>query len=245
MRFVDSHLHPDGPGGANLLATARANQTLLFVCGTDRETSTAALRLANESPETVRAFVGMHPSGATKAGSMSWLPKALEGASGLGEVGLDPKYSATGQESAQMKVLLAQLESAQRLSRPVQIHSRDAERLCLDTLGSFSLKRVLMHWFQAEERLAEVLARGYFVSFGPATIYSKKLQRMAAMCDPSQALTETDAPTPFKPLGGVQGVSLIPSVVFRLAEVWGMGFEDARAALQENAMSFLGPHGKG
>ena len=245
MRFVDSHLHLDGPEAPSLMKVARANQTLLLGCGIDRMTSTATLRLARSDPQTVRAFVGVHPSEALKEGSLIWLEKALEAASGLGEVGLDPKYSPTREGSAQSKVLLSQLFEAQNQKKPVQIHSRDAEVLCMDTLSSFNLKEVLMHWYQGEQSLSTVMEKGYFVSFGPALIYSKKLQRMAARCDPSRVLTETDSPIPYGPLRGAYGASLVPSVVFRLAEIWGMGFEDVRVALVENVMRFLGTRGKG
>ena len=245
MRFVDSHLHLDGPEAPSLLTVARANQTLLLGCGIDRMTSINALNLASGDPQTVRAFVGVHPSEALKEGSLTWLEKALEAASGLGEVGLDPKYSPTGTGSAQSKVLLSQLVEAQRQKKPVQIHSRDSEVLCIDALGTFNLKEVLMHWYQGEQSLSTVMEKGYFVSFGPALIYSKKLQRMAVRCDPGRVLAETDSPIPYAPLGGAYGASLVPSVVFRLAEIWRMGFEDARIALVENSMRFLGTPGKG
>ena len=224
---------------------AAANQTMLVSCGIDGKTSRATLRLAGVSPENVRAFVGVHPSEAAGAGPLDWLREALGRAAGLGEVGLDPKYSATVPKSAQMRVLLAQLDAAEVFRKPVQVHSRDAERECLDTLGGFRLGPVLMHWFQGEALLSETLGRGYFVSFGPALLYSKRLQKMAARCDPTQVVTETDAPVAYAPLGGIRGPSLVPSVVFKLAELWGVQFEDARATLAGNSRRFLGDSEKG
>ena len=245
MRFVDSHLHLDSPDLPEILAVATANGTLLLACGANRETSDLALRVAGANHETVRAFVGLHPEEATPQSSLDWLKESLAEATGLGEVGLDPRYSPVGPGSAQANALEAQLEAAQRLGKPVQVHSRDAEAECLESLGSFRVKTVLMHWFQKEERLPEVLGRGYYVSFGPPLLYSKRMQRMAAKCGPAQALAETDSPVPYGPLGGVHGPALVPSVVYKLAELWRESFEEARAAVMENAMRYLGAAEKG
>ena len=227
------------------MAVAVATQTLLVTCGEDRETSSEALRQAETYPRAVKAFVGVHPSNAQKAESLSWLEQDLRQASGIGEIGLDPKYSEEGLGSPQMKALMAQLELAQAVRKPIQVHSRDAEKECLDALGGFALGAVLMHWFQGEGLLQEVVQRGYYVSYGPSLLYSKKLQRMALHSSHDRVLTETDSPVPFGPLGGVHGPSLVPSVVFKLSELWGGGFEDTRATLAANAMRFLGLSEKG
>ncbi len=245
MRFVDSHLHLDGTESGGALAVARANETLLLTCGIDRRTSVAGLGLARAEPDVVKAFVGVHPSEVLREHTLRWLPRALEAAAGLGEVGLDPKYSGVGARSVQVRVFSRQLESAEKKGVPVQVHSRGAERECLDALGGFRLKTVLMHWLQGEGAIPMVMDRGYFVSFGPAILYSKKLQRMVMMCNPHQVLTETDTPVPHGPLGGIRGAFLIPSVVFRLAEAWGVRFEEARARTSQNATVFLGGTEKG
>jgi TatD DNase family protein len=216
----------------------------MMVAGIDRRTSRAALEMA-ASTTRVKAFIGIHPSEALKERSLAWVRQALGDASGLGEVGLDPKYSSVGPRSAQMKAYLGQLEEAAKAGKPAQVHSRGAENECLDGLLSVGLRKVLMHWFQSEETLPRVLDSGYFVSFGPSLIYSKRLARMATSCDPGQVLTETDFPVGYEPLRNAKGPHLVPSVVFRLAELWGMSFEDARTATCRNALRFLGSFKKG
>ena len=193
----------------------------------------------------MKAFVGVHPSEALKTTDLSWLAQDLRRATGIGEIGLDPKYSEMGRGSPQMKTFLAQLEVAQAGSKPTQVHSRDAERECLDVLGGFALPSVLLHWFQGEGLLQDVVERGYYVSFGPSLLYSKKLQRMAMGSPHGQVLVETDSPVPFGPLGGVHGPSLVPSVVFKLSELWGQGFEETRGVVTVNSMRFLGLREKG
>ncbi len=245
MRFVDSHLHLGKEDAGRVLASSSATQTLLVACGTDRATSLEAIALGRAHRERLRAFVGVHPSEAERSEATEWLEEAEAEADGIGEIGLDPTYSGIGPGSAQMRLFASQVQLAQAAGKPVQVHSREAEREAIDTLDGFRVKWVLMHWFEKEEVMQEVLSRGYFVSFGPAILYSKKLQRMASKAPPGQVLTETDSPVPYGPIGGVHGPSLIPSVVFKLAQLWGVRFEEARAASMESANRFLGLPQKG
>ena len=244
MRFVDSHLHLGGPDALQALALASSNDTLLLTCGIDQESSWEGVNLAILT-RTARAFVGVHPSEVLKEPALDWLPGALERASGVGEIGLDPKYSPVGPGSTQVRAFREQLEAAEHAAKPIQVHSRNAEEDCMEALSSFGLKSVLFHWFQDEGRLRRVQDRGYFVSFGPSLVYSKKLQRMAADSARELVLTETDSPVAYVPLGGVSGPSLVPSVVFRLAELWEMTFEEARELVRQNAVRYLGSSEKG
>jgi TatD DNase family protein len=211
----------------------------------NRNTSLKSLELARRHPHLVKAFVGVHPSEAAKTGSLDWFQEVLVEAEGCGEIGLDPKYSDCGAGSQQVRVYEVMLDMAEKASKPVQVHSRGAENACLQILTRYSLRGVLMHWFEKEELLQAVADSGHYVSFGPALLYSKKLQRMAASMDRSLVLTESDGPVAFGPLGGVGGPALIPSVVFELARIWQLGFDEACEILLKNHDRYTGPRGKG
>jgi TatD DNase family protein len=246
VRFIDSHLHIceyEGPEG--VLAFARNTDTLLLSSGVDKSSSDRTLRIAQDSDGCARAFVGTHPAEVEKGPDLSWLGPAMSQATGVGEVGLDPKYSSIGPGSIQLKAFETQLALAEKAQKPVQVHSRGGERICLDVLSEFRLESVLMHWFQSSDLIREVSERGFFVSFGPALLYSKKLQRMATSVDRSLVLTETDAPVPFAPLGGARGPSLVPSLIFALARMWSLSFEEARVMVCFNGRRYLGESEKG
>ena len=196
-------------------------------------------------PGVVVPFVGVHPSEARSGLDFTWLRGSLEGAAGLGEVGLDPKYSEVGPKGPQLACFRAQVEAASKLRKPLQVHSRGAERACFDLLGEYDLEAVLMHWFQDEESAPVVFERGYYVSFGPSLLYSKKTQRIARKAGEPLSLAESDSPVPFAPLGGTHGPSLVPSIAFKLAEIWKTSFEEAAETLAENAERFSGVHEKG
>jgi TatD DNase family protein len=224
--------------------SAKLGLTLLAV-SIDRDTSMRSLEVAKRYPGTVMAFVGVHPSEATKVGNVDWLEAMLPQAGGCGEIGMDPKYSETGPGSQQARIYEAMLDFAEKAGKPVQVHSRDAENACLQLLTRYSPRGVLMHWFEKEELVQAVGDRGYYVSFGPALLYSKKLQRLAASIDRSLVLTESDGPVSFGPLGGVGGPPLVPSVAFELARVWKVGFDEASEILVRNLDGYAGSSGKG
>jgi TatD DNase family protein len=238
--FVDIHVHlSDYADPVSELGFARSADALLVAAGVGEESSRRSVSLSEEHPKHVRAFVGVHPSEVGREPEIDWLATILRRASGVGEVGLDPKYSQVGPGSAQRRVLEAQLRVAEKSSKPVQVHSRGAEREVLDVLGTFELKRVLLHWFQGEEAAAEASAKGYFVSFGPALLVSKKLQRMALAWDREGVLTESDGPVAFEALGGAGGPWLVPAIAFKLGLLFSQGFEDACLLIAQNSRTYL------
>lgn len=245
MRFVDSHMHlSDYQDVGEILVSAEVTGTMLLACSTDEATSRRTLSLAKESESHVRAFVGVHPSEAEKNLHVDWLEALCEEASGVGEVGLDPKYSDAGFGSQQSKLLSQQLGIAERAGKPLELHSRNAEAACLEELSTYRLKTVLLHWFNGEAELRRAEENGYFVSFGPALLASKKLQRMAVSYDLDLITAESDGPVRIESLGGMVGPPAVPSVVFALAELRGIPFEEMAEATTRNAMDFLSAAGK-
>jgi TatD DNase family protein len=240
LRFIDSHVHlGDYTDPLQELRFASASRGMLVTAGTDARSSNEGMALSMHRPTLVTAFIGVHPSEAERE-VPDWIEKALPNATGIGEVGLDPKYSEVSMSSAQMKLFCFQLGLAEKARKPVQVHSRGAERECLDALGTFSVRDVLLHWFQGEQAIAEASDRGYYVSFGPALLTSKKLRRMARAYDRDHILAESDGPVRFAVLGGAGGSTLIPSVVYGLGELFGEPFEDTAIRLVRNSSEFLG-----
>jgi len=240
--MLDAHVHlPAYHDPAEVVANARMRGITVVSVTVSAAEAAPSFRLRDDNPSTVRCFIGIHPSEAVAAGGdLEKLGGLWEGADGLGEVGLDPKYSEVTPGSDQMALFKAQVEIAERLKKPLQVHSRGAEDRCLDVLEGHSLRSLLMHWFEGEDSVARVIShRGGFVSFGPAVLYSKKLLRIAKRCPPEIVLAESDGPVAFAALGGAEGPGLIPSVAFKLAEVWGKSFDDAVIQLSLNQKRFL------
>ncbi|MED6240474.1 hypothetical protein ATANTOWER_021705 [Ataeniobius toweri] len=90
----------------------------------------------------------------------------------IGEVGLDftPWCAPTQQDrDDQMKVFIRQLDVALELDLPVNIHSRSAAKVTIDTMRQQGISRALLHNFAGKPSVAlEGVKAGYFFSFPPA-----------------------------------------------------------------------------
>jgi TatD DNase family protein len=240
VRFIDSHVHlTDYSQVETLVQYSVRTGTRLVSAATDKQTSRKCLDLGTRYGDVVDAFIGVHPSEVGRNPSLAWLEEAAMGATGLGEIGLDPRYSEVSEESRQMRSFMLQLQLAEKLGKPIQVHTRGAEGICLEKLASYRIAGVLLHWFEGETLASAASERGYYVSFGPALLYSRKLARMAGSYPEDLILTESDGPVSFAPLGGRGGPYLIPSVVFRLAEIRRRDFWDMGERISRNGSSYL------
>jgi TatD DNase family protein len=241
LRLVDAHVHLPSYGDPRpVLAGAAASGTFLLSCTVNPSEAMSNLELRKEYPEIVASFLGVHPSDVGPKLPSEELGALFAQADGIGEIGLDDKYSSVAPESPQRRAFVDQLSIAEKLGKPVQVHSRGSAELCLEIMSSFRLKQVLMHWFEDESLLPEVESRGYFVSVGPAILYSKKLRRIYSTVATESLLTESDGPVEFGVLGGGSGPGLVPSVDFALSELRRRSFEEIADAVSENAGRFLG-----
>ena len=241
VRFIDSHLHlTEYDDLTSIVGCARSSETLLLTTSLDKKTSLRNLELGTEFPDVVRPFVGIHPSEASREEGIGWIEGSLWLGCGVGETGLDPRYSEVSESSAQMRIFSSQLELAEKAGKPVQVHSRGAEEACLEKLSSYHLRRVLLHWFEGESLSSSAASRGYYASFGPAILQSKKVARIAASYPEDLVLTESDGPVAFSALRGACGPSLIPSVVFCLAELRKKQFAETARGLVLNGSAYLG-----
>lgn len=187
---------------------------------------------------------GVHPSELENL-PRDWL-KELEALArhpkcvGVGEIGLDYHYENTDKE-AQRAAFLAQLELADSLALPVQIHSRDcaADMLSLLKEHASLLKHgFLMHCYShGKGMLNEFASLGAYFSFGGTVCFKngRRAAESAAFCPEERLLTETDSPylSPFR--GEKNSPANIPVIVKRLSEVRGTDEEQIRSAVRRNA----------
>ncbi|MBF0331631.1 MAG: TatD family hydrolase [Candidatus Omnitrophica bacterium] len=117
----------------------------------------------------------------------------------IGECGLDFSYkSVAGNEAKkteQCAVFQRQLDLAKEFDLPVVIHSRGAERICLDMTLKAGIKKANFHWYSGpDEVLKDILDAGFMMSVSPALEYSVDVRRVAAWVPLDRILVETDTP---------------------------------------------------
>jgi TatD DNase family protein len=245
--LVDSHCHLQASAFDSdrdeVLQRARgAGVSAFVVVGTDLESSRRAVDLA-DSHSDIYATVGVHPHDAkdlddrtlTTLERLAESPKVVA----IGEIGLD-LYRKLSPPEAQMDAFRCQLELARRLSRPVVIHSRQADEETYDVLSSYEQLALpdwpkdrplgVMHCFAGDLMLAlRYIQIGFMLSIPGTCTYPKgeRIRAVAGGIPLRWMAVETDAPylTPQSHRGDRNEPAHIVDTVARIADLRGDRFD--------------------
>jgi len=258
MKFVDAHIHLsdqeyDGKINGLIDDANRAGVVAMVSSSMNLQTSRTSLKLAKEYSGLVYAAVGIHP---WNVGQLE--PNELEqtvdfilqnGADkervvAIGEVGLDPQYAKRReQRELQAKVFHEMLRLAEKLTLPVVVHSRWSASKILEILPSYHLTAALWHWFSSPtDLLPRIIERGDYISEGPPTVFSTRIQEVVRLVPLENLLTETDGPVryygePFK--DRLTTSAFIPEVVKVMAETKGLKEGDVAEQILHNFMNLF------
>jgi TatD DNase family protein len=245
--LVDSHCHLQDPAfdadRDDVLDRARrAGVSAFVVVGMDLESSRRAVALA-DSHSDVYATVGLHPHNAKDLDgrTLDALERLAESPKvvAIGEMGLD-LYRKLSPPDVQMDAFRRQLDLARRLSRPVVIHSRQADGETFDILASYEQRALpdwpkdrplgVMHCFAGDLMLAlRYIQIGFMLSI-PGTCTYPKAERISAVAGgiPLRWMAvETDAPylTPQSHRGRRNEPAYLVDTVARIADLRGDSFD--------------------
>lgn len=253
MSFVDAHIHLADPGYAGKVeeVVENANQhniSSMLSNATDYETSLTTINLAKQYPGQVLAAVGVHPFTATQTTTFHLdkfaplLDENRDCVRAIGEIGLDGKYTQDERiKNRQQEIFRCCLNLAEERNLPAVVHSRQAVPEILDTLADFKALKILFHWYDGPiENLQLFKERGYWISIGPAILYSRRISEIARAADLSIILTETDGPVNYRGLfgGKLTQPSFVIDVVRKIAEIKGMNSESVRDQILPNFQRF-------
>ncbi len=175
IRYVDAHIHLSDEEYAEkvdeIVSEAKNSNVVALVSNSmDLKTSIESLKLAEKYRGTIYAALGVHPWSVNalteeQLREVSELILKQQGNASviaIGEVGLDYKYEKIWDK--QLMVFDEMLHLAERLNLPVIIHSRGTTAKIVEILPSYSLKKVLLHWFSNPiSVLAKAVERGYYI----------------------------------------------------------------------------------
>lgn len=195
----------------------------------------------------IHAAVGIHPENVdglqpdwlSQIESMLKEPKAAA----LGEIGLDYHYEGYDRE-LQHEVFIKQLELAEKLNKPVVIHSRDA---CEDTMNILKKykPRGVMHCFSGSAETArEVVKLGMYIGFTGVLTFknSKKAWAACEAVPPDRLLLETDCPymAPVPHRGEKCNSTMIKYTAEKMAEIKGVSAEEMIEICAANGKRLFG-----
>ncbi|MCD4666681.1 TatD family hydrolase [archaeon] len=205
--LVDVHCHLNFEQFKNNLPEVieRAKNMAAIVCsGTDLKSNKEVLDLS-EKYDLVKPSFGLYPFHAVEINDeqleeeIKFIEYNKDKIYSIGEIGLD--YSEDKNPERQKEVFVKLLNLAKKLDKPVVIHSRKAEKDCIDLIEEAGLKKVVMHCFCGNFKLVERIQNNNWYFSIPANIVRlQHFQKVVETTDISKLLTETDAPflSPYK-----------------------------------------------
>jgi len=255
MKLVDAHIHlsDDDYSGCvdEIVQEAKALSVVALVSNSmDLKTSIGSLELAERFPSMVYAAVGIHPWTVNDLTddqfqeTIDFISKKAKskGLVAIGEIGLDFKYMNIWDR--QLKVFDSMLHLAEKLVLPVVVHSRGTTAQIVDMLPSYSVKKVLLHWFSNPiSALTKAVDHGFYISEGAPVVFSNGIRDVVKKVPMENLLTETDGPVRFfrPPFQGKRTTSaFIPTIVKAIAEVRKMDPESVAEHVRENFEGFFG-----
>ena len=254
MSFIDSHVHLADPAfdedRDDVVERARAAGATALVCiGESLDAARRAGELARRYPGFCWFTAGVHPHDAADfdAGrDIDGIRAELErGAVAVGECGLDYHYDHSPRER-QREAFAAQLALAREHSRPVVVHTRDAEddtRAMVTEAGRSGVRGVL-HCFTGSHALARAaLDVGWFVSFSGIVTFRKwDDDALVRLVPDDRILVESDAPylAPVPHRGKRNESSWVPDTIARVAAARDVTPDVLAARTADNARRLFG-----
>ena len=204
MVYVDAHCHlgsyqfdSDRDEVIMRMLSARVHKAIMICCS--EHDLKEGIRLRNEHPGFRLAY-GIHPQ-SLETDSPSALFEEFRNRvietkpDMIGEIGLD-YYSHRHTKDIQKEFFHRQLELAQELNLPVDIHNRKASADTLEILKQYHVKGIIHSWSGSVEMAMIYVKLGWYISFGASVLFpgAKRPAEVIKAMPADRLLIETDAP---------------------------------------------------
>ena len=151
----------------------------------------------------------------------------------IGEVGLDLKEAQNIEK--QIKNFERFIRLALELNKPIIVHSRKAEKEAIEVLEKAGAKKVIMHCFNGNFKLAErIKNNGWSFSIPAIVSFSEHFQKIVKETPIEQLFCETDSPFlhPNKERDN-EPANVVESYK-KIAEIKGLNLGEVEKKIEEN-----------
>ncbi|MEK6835836.1 MAG: TatD family hydrolase [Nanoarchaeota archaeon] len=187
----------------DVIKRAEKNNLIYIISnGINYEDNLQVLDLAKKY-KIVKAALGLYPLDAIKLKAnkiqftLEHIKKNRNNIIAIGEVGLDGNEDLKKQKEIFSQII----ELANKIKKPLIIHSRKAEKECMELLENYSFKKALFHSFTGDFKLVKKIQdNNWMISIPTNIVRAEHFQKIVKEFNLNQILTETDAPylSPYK-----------------------------------------------
>ncbi len=152
----------------------------------------------------------------------------------IGEIGLDHHFVKDKKLYPLQKTIFNKmLLLAQDLELPVNLHTKGAEKIVFDTLPSYKIPNINIHWYSGPENYLKLgMDRGYYFSITPAISYSPVVKKVVLNVDKEHLLLESDGPVKYSGKIGVP--ALIKNVLNSISTLKEINLDELEKQIEEN-----------
>lgn len=251
IRAVDCHAHISSSAfdtdRETVLAECASRGVLVVDSALSRSEFGIGLGLVKTNP-WVRLSAGWEARVLDREGALEMV-KLIESSGdwvlAVGEAGLDRFWVRDRALWAkQEEIFRLFIDLADRLGKPLVVHSRSAGEASLELLLSVGFTRVLMHAFDGSASAAVGAAqKGFLFSIPPSIVRSDQKKKLVRRLNLESLLLESDSPV----LGPERGSRNLPTNVFvsaqEISRIKGVSPEEVLASTTRRAIRFFGLSG--
>ncbi len=233
--MIDTHAHLE-----DTLCDVDERLNKIILAAANVTDSKNNLILGEKYPEKLLISVGIHPM--ESQDSPLKLKKIVDEnykkIVAIGECGLE--FMSDYDEKRQIAIFKKQIELAQKYKLPLIIHARKAVDEVIEILKKYDNLSGVFHCYAGgNKRIKKVIDLGenwYFGIDGNLT-YEDGLVEVVKNIPKDRLLLETDSPalTPVPFRGEINSPKNIVYIYKKVAEIWGMSFEETEKIIDGNA----------
>jgi TatD DNase family protein len=267
MNLVDVHCHLTHadfmPDLSDVLDRAtKVGFKAIVVSGVNPVSNKQVLELANKH-ELIKASLGIYPIDAlgkaeTDIGGFprqtvpinleeefKFIEKHQNHVISIGEIGMDfhwaDKEETFDQQSQTFRKII---RFAIKIKKPIVIHSRKAERECIDVMEEEIKNKeinVVNHCFSGKKsQIRRAAELGHYFSVPPNVLRSHSFQTLVKMVPLTQLLTETDSPYLSPYPGKRNEPAFVVETIKKIAEIKELSAEEVSDQIWKNYVEVFG-----
>lgn len=213
--LTDVHCHLDHARFSKdldkVIDNCRKQKCIAITSGVNTGTNRTALKLGEKYKDVVKVSLGLYPIDALKHEietgdfprtvevmdvdeELEFIKKKKDKIVAIGECGLDFHWD-TKHKKEQKENFLKVIRLAEKIKKPLIVHSRKAELEVIEMLESSDVKKIIMHCFNGKIKWAKrCVNKGYYFSIPPIVVRVPQFRLLTKEVPITQLFSETDAP---------------------------------------------------